>query len=473
MEYDLNRFGAKFKNYIGDVAGRDIDQWLRDLDVSGRTRNNMRMSVQTLFSFAKAKRYLPKDHDEMDAVALAKEVAGGSRFSRRPRCGSCWRRRAPELVPFLAIGAFAGVRHAEIQRLDWKDIRFDAGIIEIRAGKAKTASRRTVPIMPNLKTWLKRHQAGERAGLPVRQPDGPDRRFDRLRSTKRRSKKDVEGEFKWQHNGLRHSFISYRVAVVKNVAQVALEAGNSPAMIFSNYRELVTPQDAKAWFAIVPARGKGQGQAGEDCGVSGRGVPSIGPWREWCGGCRRGGRDAVGENVLVQLHALGGLVQGLDIVVRDDELGALEMLQVKINVLFPHGEGQVLAAAGPAMPLTPVADAANVEISHPRLAIVARGEGGQESVELGKKDGVIEHRFPRSFRPGGLPHLVIASLRAGFHHPARGGELLLNPVRAGFLATDAERDPQPVPGPLLDQRSMTAQSNWPSFGSRYAHASRM
>jgi len=46
--------------------------------------------------------------------------------------------------------------------------------------------------------------------------------------------------------------------VVKNVAQVALEAGNSPAVIFSNYRELVTPQDAKAWFAIVPAGAKGR-----------------------------------------------------------------------------------------------------------------------------------------------------------------------------------------------------------------------
>ncbi len=39
----------------------------------------------------------------------------------------------------------------------------------------------------------------------------------------------------------------------KEAAQVELEAGNSPQVISSNYRELVTPQDAKAWFAIVPA----------------------------------------------------------------------------------------------------------------------------------------------------------------------------------------------------------------------------
>jgi hypothetical protein len=33
---------------------------------------------------------------------------------------------------------------------------------------------------------------------------------------------------------------------------VALEAGNSPQMIFRHYRELATPQQAKTWFAIAP-----------------------------------------------------------------------------------------------------------------------------------------------------------------------------------------------------------------------------
>lgn len=39
---------------------------------------------------------------------------------------------------------------------------------------------------------------------------------------------------------------------VKSAAQVALEAGNSPQMIFEHYRELVTEKEAKAWFAITP-----------------------------------------------------------------------------------------------------------------------------------------------------------------------------------------------------------------------------
>jgi hypothetical protein len=39
---------------------------------------------------------------------------------------------------------------------------------------------------------------------------------------------------------------------VQSVAQVALEAGNSPKIIFANYRELVKPADAEKWFSIVP-----------------------------------------------------------------------------------------------------------------------------------------------------------------------------------------------------------------------------
>ena len=33
---------------------------------------------------------------------------------------------------------------------------------------------------------------------------------------------------------------------------MALEIGNSPAKLFSNYRELADEHDAKAWFAISP-----------------------------------------------------------------------------------------------------------------------------------------------------------------------------------------------------------------------------
>ncbi len=65
------------------------------------------------------------------------------------------------------------------------------------------------------------------------------------RAEVRNAKADVT-EFRWKHNAPRRSFISYRVA------QVALEAGNSPQMILRHYRELVRPMHAAKWFSIVP-----------------------------------------------------------------------------------------------------------------------------------------------------------------------------------------------------------------------------
>ena len=53
-------------------------------------------------------------------------------------------------------------------------------------------------------------------------------------------------------NGLRHSYASYRLAQCQDAAKVALEMGNSPNMIFRHYRELVMPQDATAWWNILP-----------------------------------------------------------------------------------------------------------------------------------------------------------------------------------------------------------------------------
>ena len=288
LRYDLNKFAAAFHGNIGTVMGPDIDKWLRGLGVSPRTRNNLRASVQTLFAFAKAQRYLPKDHDEIDSVMLAKGAVSEIEIFTAKEMVEILAHADQRLIPFLTLGAFAGIRHAEIQRLEWTDIQFDAGIIEIRAAKAKTASRRTVPILENLRAWLLPYcqEVGLVCGgldtkneIPALvQKINEARRAvwasakrasaEQLKETKNRAKDNsakakappgaatarIEGwaAFAWKHNALRHSFISYRVADIQNVAQVALEAGNSPQMIFQHYRELVRPAAAKEWFAIEP-----------------------------------------------------------------------------------------------------------------------------------------------------------------------------------------------------------------------------
>jgi hypothetical protein len=51
---------------------------------------------------------------------------------------------------------------------------------------------------------------------------------------------------------MRHSFITYRLAAVKSADHVALEAGNSPSIIFKHYRELATEEQAAEWLGLLP-----------------------------------------------------------------------------------------------------------------------------------------------------------------------------------------------------------------------------
>ena len=138
---------------------------------------------------------------------------------------------------------FAGSRTAEVCRLDWSEVNLDKELIEIKKGKAKTRSRRLVPITPNLALFLK--DVAQSSGLVW--PNSEPFLFDLMRDAGK------DSGVKWKHNALRHSFISYRVAKIKNVNEVAMEAGNSPDMIFKHYRELVTEKEADAWFGVTPA----------------------------------------------------------------------------------------------------------------------------------------------------------------------------------------------------------------------------
>ena len=99
-----------------------------------------------------------------------------------------------------------------------------------------------MPISDNLALFLK--DLAQKSG-PV-WPHSEPFLFDLIRDAGK------DSGVPWKHNALRHSFISYRVAKNKNVNEVAMEAGNSPDMIFKHYRELVTEKDADAWFGVTP-----------------------------------------------------------------------------------------------------------------------------------------------------------------------------------------------------------------------------
>ncbi len=238
----LNRFAEAFKKNTGDVTTAEISEWLNGEKRAAQTYNNFARVIHTFFAFAVEKGYAeenPATHlKSRDTRDTTPDIFTPDQIRQLLQQAS------PEFIPALAISAFAGLRSAEIERLEWKDVNFPKRFIVVTAEKAKTASRRTVPISENLAAWLAPY--GNRTGK-VWQGDS-DKYLYRAQETTAKA-----AGIDWKHNALRHSFASYRFALLnQDAGRVAGELGNSPAMVHKHYKELVASDDATRWFAIVP-----------------------------------------------------------------------------------------------------------------------------------------------------------------------------------------------------------------------------
>ena len=115
----------------------ELDNWLRALPGSPKTRTNFRANIGVLFSLARQRRVItenpieftakPKLPDNPPAVFAVDQLRALLEAAQRVE---------PDVLPMLAIGAFAGLRDAEIKRLDWAEIDQARKHIEITAIKA-------------------------------------------------------------------------------------------------------------------------------------------------------------------------------------------------------------------------------------------------------------------------------------------------------------------------------------------------
>ena len=240
----LGRFAKHFAGDISHITTRELEEWIAALGCGPVARNSTRALVITLFNFARQRGYLPKNQPtEADAVAIAKEPPAKIGIFTPAQMIKLLEKAGPQIVPYLAIGGFSGLRHAELMRLDWREIKLREGHIEVTAEKAKTAQRRIVPIQDNLAKWLRPYALTEGKVFA-----GHGSRF-----LGKVTKVSRECGIDWPQNALRHSFASYRLAKCKSAAEVALEMGNSPRIVFQHYREIVTAGESEEWWRIVPS----------------------------------------------------------------------------------------------------------------------------------------------------------------------------------------------------------------------------
>jgi integrase len=237
----LGQFAASMGNKtVASITAREVDEWLRALEVSATTRNNFRRVLIVAFNFAQTGGYCVGNPAKISAKAKEVEAAVGI-LTVDETTRLLTSAPAP-LLPYVAIGAFAGLRRAELERLEWKEVDFRAGVIEVTASKAKSARRRVVKIMPNLAQWL-RPYATKRGNVTPSE-------YRELLDTAR----DAASIEAWPNNALRHSYASYHLARFKDAAALAHELGHTNAtLIYQHYRQVVRPAQAARYWKITPA----------------------------------------------------------------------------------------------------------------------------------------------------------------------------------------------------------------------------
>lgn len=273
LECHLERFGEYFAKHCGEgqqaaplhqLTSADLNAFLRDLNVGGRSRHNYRAAIDQLARWSQANGHLPATWSEMKGVSDPGAKPGEikiltpeqmTRLLAARQCMEEMGRAKRGFVPVLALMGFAGVRHEELNPelvegqtkklpLDWRDVHLEERHIYVQKGTDKTGRDRVVPISDNLAAWL----------LPYVKPNGKICEMANSAHALCDAKKaaGLPSGKNETRNTLRKSFISYRLATTKNISQVAEEAGNSPEKIRSNYKRPIPEKEGLRWFNIWP-----------------------------------------------------------------------------------------------------------------------------------------------------------------------------------------------------------------------------
>ncbi len=248
LKSDLLRFAAAVPE-LHKADERTINVWLDselNRGISRRRRDNLLNAIVQLSRFARKEGWLADRQTPAERIERIGEGVSEVTTFTPAEMSAILRAASDRWFPFFAIGAFAGLRNSEILRLEWSAFHWQKNIIAVPAKIArKVRISRHAPLLPNLAellSWCREKHGpviptkNERAALSEL-----GREIERIRT---------KTSLRWKKNAPRHSFGSYRFAVLKDPEALRIEMGNSPEQIREHYNDPKTEDEARAWFSI-------------------------------------------------------------------------------------------------------------------------------------------------------------------------------------------------------------------------------
>jgi integrase len=235
---------GRFKQDFGQIPAHEITThdligWMDRHGYRQVTRDNYRRAFVGFFNFAVKRGYAQVNPAEpIDRVSIDERLPEIFTPEEAKRLLYAAQEHSARMVSFFAIGLFAGLRPAEIEQTDWREIDLVKRRIRVRPEVAKKRRQRLVDISENLAEWL----------APFRLDQGSVY-FGRYEFDKVRRKANVQ----WASDIVRHSFGSYYIAQHEDAAKTAIQMGHIRTdVLFNHYRDLVTREEADAYWKILP-----------------------------------------------------------------------------------------------------------------------------------------------------------------------------------------------------------------------------
>ncbi|MES2658142.1 MAG: site-specific integrase [Verrucomicrobiota bacterium] len=282
------RFAKDFeKRLISTMTTSEISDWILSLaavrqrgSMKGKAgkggepsqvgllaKRNHRLAVSGLFNYAKTRGWV-ESNPVTDAARPKppKTRPGILRPAEVTRFFGALEKTASALVPFWAVRFFAGVREAEVVRMDWSMIDLAAEEIHLPDTVTKTGNSRTVKIEPALAAFL----------APHAQPDGPivsrsamARRYHLAKATNQLQAEDAAAAEAARNigeepprlfpspipaNAARHSFATFHLLAFRHAGETSIQLGHggSPELLHRHYKGIASEAEAKAFWNIRP-----------------------------------------------------------------------------------------------------------------------------------------------------------------------------------------------------------------------------
>lgn len=252
---------------ISTIKAKELDLFLANPEWQPRTRQHYRGAISMIFDYAKRKDYLEpdKDHQAEKTEVIRVNDAKLESWSLEDMY-LILKYATKRTIPWIVLGAFAGVRSSEIERMSWEDIDWSSNLILVKGklvggSKSRNSNDRAIAMTANLKAWLipfRTYKGNILKSLGI--ADVNKDIYHALNEVINKIQKE-KPLFTWKQNANRHSFGTYYLAMTGDASTTALAMGNSPTMLLRRYKTIqvdgktVTRAMAEKYFAILPGEG--------------------------------------------------------------------------------------------------------------------------------------------------------------------------------------------------------------------------